>query len=387
MQSIADLELHGRAHSAAQDGDFAARRADTDQTGAREKSAIAQDEAVSSILVIRLGSIGDFVVALPCLHHLRARYPRARITLLTNWPVDSRAAPAAAILDGSGLVDGYLRYTAGTRNPRELARVFRDVRSVHADLLVYLVDRPSALPVWRDYLFFRLGGIRQLVGFPFAADLRLPRSLRSNGGGREPEAQRLARCLAPIGAVDCERAESWDLVLSDVEKDMAARFLGTLTPVAGPGLRLIGLSVGTKQPQKDWGDTNWRAVLARLRRPDVGLVLIGSREDRERSEGIARDWSGPVLNACGSLAPRVSAAVLRHLDLLMCHDSGPMHLAAAVGTTCVAVFAANDLPGRWDPFGGGHMVLRPTAAPGGIQTISPAQVVAAVAHVLERSRR
>ncbi len=63
------------------------------------------------------------------------------------------------------------------------------------------------------------------------------------------------------------------------------------------------------------------------------------------------------MNVCGELTPRESAAVFARARVYLGHDSGPMHLAAAVGTTCVAVFSARGKPRRWFPYGRGHRVV------------------------------
>jgi ADP-heptose:LPS heptosyltransferase len=68
-------------------------------------------------------------------------------------------------------------------------------------------------------------------------------------------------------------------------------------------------------------------------------------------------WRGPKLNLCGVLSARVSAAVLARASVFIGHDSGPMHLAAVVGTPCVAIFSARELPGKWFPLGRNHEVL------------------------------
>ena len=63
------------------------------------------------------------------------------------------------------------------------------------------------------------------------------------------------------------------------------------------------------------------------------------------------------MNLCGETSARVSAAVLERARLFVGHDSGPMHLAAAVGTPCVAVFSSRHLPGVWFPWGSRNRVI------------------------------
>jgi ADP-heptose:LPS heptosyltransferase len=110
---------------------------------------------------------------------------------------------------------------------------------------------------------------------------------------------------------------------------------------------------------KDWGQENWRELLARLHRayPERGLALVGAREDVEVSEYAAQEWTGAKVNLCGRLSPRETAAVLGHADVFLGPDSGPMHLAASVGVPCVIAFSAHGLPGVWYPAGEQHQIV------------------------------
>jgi ADP-heptose:LPS heptosyltransferase len=132
----------------------------------------------------------------------------------------------------------------------------------------------------------------------------------------------------------------------------------------GPtGLEIFAVSVGTKVQSKDWGRDNWRELLTRLARsfPGRALLLAGSAEESDASDFAAADWQrsggGPVVNLCGRLTPRESAAAFARARLFIGHDSGPMHLAAAVGTPCVAIFAARNIPRQWFPYGPAHRIL------------------------------
>jgi ADP-heptose:LPS heptosyltransferase len=134
------------------------------------------------------------------------------------------------------------------------------------------------------------------------------------------------------------------------------------------GRPAIAVSVGTKLQANDWGRDNWRALLARLAEmyPSYALVLVGAAEEREASEFAAQGWRevdaarkkpGPVVNFCGALTPRQSAAVLARAAIFLGHDSGPVHLAAAVQTPCVAIYSARNKPRIWFPYGAKHRVV------------------------------
>jgi len=309
------------------------------------------------VLIYRMGSLGDTLIALPALHLVARAFPDAERRMLTNFPVNVKAPPVAAILENSGLIHGYFRYAVGTRSPRELLSLWWQLVRWRPQVLIYLGPVRGVEAARRDAKFFRLCGIQRMVGVPDTEDMQQNRWQESEQA-LEPEGARLARNLAELGDARLDDPASWDLHLTPAEHARAAQ---ALAPVAGRSI--IAVSVGTKVQSKDWGRENWRALLARLAAlyPDHGLALSGAPEESEASEFAADGWrgvsSGPVVNLCGLLTPRESAAAFAQARVFVGHDSGPMHLAAAVQTPCVAIFAARNKPRVWFPYGKQHRVL------------------------------
>ena len=310
-------------------------------------------KAVRRILIYRLGSLGDTVVALPALRLVAKAFPDAERWVLTNFTVNAKAAPMAAVLDGTGLVHGYLGYPLGLRDVAGLLRLRRDLRRLRPDALVYLAAPRGRTRVWRDALFFRACGIDRLIGVPYGLEQQRPRRL--DGGLYEHAGARLARCLRSLGDASLDAPDAFDLALSEAEHQAAVRALGPLAD----GRPLLMASIGAKVDVKDWEDGNWSALLARLgaRLPEWGLAMLGAADERARSDALAANWPGNRANLCGRLTVRESAAALTRARIYLGHDSGPMHLAAAVGTPCVAVFSSRNLPGEWFPYGDRHRVL------------------------------
>jgi len=305
------------------------------------------------------------VVALPCLHLIARRFPEAERRMLTNFPVHAKAPPAAAVLGESGLVHGYMRYTVGTRRVGELLRVMREVRQFRPDLLVFLRDLRPWRVTRRDLMFFRMCGVRRVVGAP--GELEMERGLDLVTGLHESEAHRLARLVGVLGDARLSDPQSWSLKLTYAERRAATDSLRGLA-----GRPLIVCGPATKMQAKDWGEENWRALLGRLGRayPQHGLALVGAREDAEISEVAAQEWKGAKTNLCGRLSPRETAAVLEHAQVFLGPDSGPMHLAASVGVPCVIAFSARGLPGIWYPAGSQHEIVyhQPECAGCGLET-------------------
>ena len=332
-----------------------------------------------NLLIFRIGSIGDTVVALPCFHAIARRFPHYRRVLLTNAVDSARASSVEAVLEGMGLIHEAVYFPVGHGKLRYSVGLARELRRLKANELVYLAPRPTGLPVYRDLLFFRAVGIRTILGAPLTARVRECR-VDPATGELEYEAVRLARSLGPEIPVDLS-AHNWDLQLSAAEHAVAAERLSPL-PEWRP---IIALAPGAKIQRKDWGEANW-ATLAELlwqRAPDASLVMVGAQDERSLTERLAAHWPGTCVNVCGELTPRESAALLRRCDLLVCHDSGPMHLAASQDTPCVALFGTFNQPRQWFPYGDRHRVIHEAH---GVDAIRPDHVADVVQSLLDELR-
>lgn len=326
------------------------------------------DRKVRRVLIYRLGSLGDMVIALPALHLVARAFPDAERRMLTNVPVHAKAPAAAAVLENTGLVQGYLRYAVGMRSVGEIARLWWEIVRFRPQAVVYLAASRGVAAAQRDVRFFRLCGVRRVIGAPLTEAMQgnyfgaEPATVEAKDllfkGQLEPEAARLARNIAELGDAALDGARSWSLHLTEAEHGRAAEAIGAAA-LQGP---LIAVSVGTKVQAKDWGRENWQALLTRVASEMAGhgLLLLGAPDESESSEFAAAHWmeagGGPVVNLCGQLTPRESAAAIARAEIFLGHDSGPMHLAASVGTPVAAVFAARNIPRQWFPFGAKNAV-------------------------------
>jgi ADP-heptose:LPS heptosyltransferase len=117
----------------------------------------------------------------------------------------------------------------------------------------------------------------------------------------------------------------------------------------------------TSQHRKQWPLERVRALLGRLSgMVTARLVVIGGPEEQRRAEPLLRGMESSVVNVVGRCSLPALAACLRRARVVITNDSGPMHLAAAVGTPVVALFGTADAgshPRRWGPWGSGHTVI------------------------------
>jgi ADP-heptose:LPS heptosyltransferase len=331
-----------------------------------------------NVLIFRIGSIGDTIVALPCFHLIARKFAKMRRVLVTNISETEKAAPVESVLGDSGLIDDVIYFPSARRRLRDIWELRSKLSTMKFKILIYIADR-SRIDTLRDALFFRTCGISEIFGASLNRE-NLPRTDAASGEV-EPEAERLVRCLAALGPIDLHDPAMWDLRLSASEVREADAALAPL------GSRpFIAVNLGGKVSRKDWGDRNWRGLF-RLMSDDYqefALVFFGSRDEHERSSRISADWPGQSLNLCGRLSPRETAAAMRHARLFIGHDSGPMHLAAAVGVRCICMFGDFNKPRAWHPYGAQHHIVHNL---NGVQAVQPGQIYAAVVSVTSAGER
>ena len=334
--------------------------------------------AQGNVLIFRIGSIGDTIVALPCFHLIARKFARMRRVLVTNISEVEKAAPVESVLGDGGLIDDVIYFPSARRRMRDIWELRSKLATTKSKTLIYIADR-SRSAILRDTLFFRACGIGEIFGASLNRE-NLPR-IDAATGEVEPEAERLVRCLAALGPIDLNDPAMWDLRLSASEvreSDAALAPLGSRP--------FIAVNLGGKVLSKDWGDHNWRALF-RLMSDDyqeLALLFVGSRDERERSSRISANWPGQSLNLCGRLSPRETAAAIRRARLFIGHDSGPMHLAAAVGVRCVCMFGDFNKPRAWHPYGAQHHIVHNL---NGVRAVQPSQIYAAIVSVTSTGER
>ena len=307
---------------------------------------------INRILVVRLCCIGDILFTTPLLRALDANYPRARIGYLVSpWCRDLVAANPR--VDEVIEYDGY-----GTdRRLRSALTAVRRLRAGRYDLALILHRTPLA------HLLAWAGGVPWRVGFDWQGrgfSLTHPVPYRA----RAHEVDRVLDCLQPLGAA----ADGTDLELPGREEHAAGaeallhahgwrddqRPLVALFPGGGE-------NPGTVMPTKRWDPAGFREIIRRLeteyRRGAV--VFIGGRGDREVGDAVLSDWRPrlPVIRLEGQTDLLTTGAVLKHCDLFVGGDSGPLHMAAAAGVPTIALFGPTD-PDRLAPRGRAHAAVR-----------------------------
>ena len=293
--------------------------------------------------ILRVGSLGDHLIALPLYRRLRGLHARDRLVLVSNLPTAGNpklVGPSSVLPDG--LFDEYLNYPVGS-DWRSILRKVRLFRGAQLALLYYLMPMRTPRQLARDGLFFRFLGLR-VIGL--ASDVASgPLQYLESSGRYEHESARLARGIQALQDGLLNSPESRSMGITDSELNEARSLLGANSTVT------VTINIGGKFEVKDWGVENWSELIRRLASVEnIGrLVFIGSADEADYSERLRLLWPRRSENFCGKISPRLSAAVLGQTQLFVGHDSGPMHMAAAVNVPIVAIFCSRDPKGQWFP--------------------------------------
>ncbi len=310
---------------------------------------------MSNILVFRIGNLGDILVALPAFWLIRRLHPQDRIILLTDEGGNRTAKVPFSLLQGTGLFDEFMTYRKMTAF--SLLQLLVRCRSRRFATVYYLPPSArSRSQIWRDRLFFRICGIRNLYGFHWQEN---PYPRRPDGTLEVVcrEADYLLSLLEKDGfTVFPEERQCMELSITDGERHTVS---GWVEREKIPGHRpWVAFAPGSNMPAKCWPLERFIDVGRQLiREYNIYPIIFGGGEDAEKGDALIKAF-GIGSNAAGILSVRESAECIRRCAFYVGNDTGTMHLAAAVGTRCIAIFSSRENPGRWDPHGSGHIVLR-----------------------------
>ncbi|MGB2716958.1 MAG: glycosyltransferase family 9 protein [Vicinamibacterales bacterium] len=297
------------------------------------------------ILLMRIERIGDLLMALEAITDVVFAAPDASIDLVVgSW--NERLAKAIPGIHRVETLDAawLARDGQGLGLPRLLSRA-RAWRSRQYDLAI------NFEPDIRTQILVARSGAARIAGFS------------SGGGGPlldvavdfDPSARTSdnARRLVAAALAVPARPQPARLDIPAGARERARELLrGCRSP-------LVGVHASGGREIKQWPPERFADVAVRLAHErGATIVLTGSAADKPLIDVVrARLASVPTVDVSGGVDLLTLSAVLESLDVFVTGDTGPMHLAAAVGTPVVAVFGPSD-PARYAPLGDRHRIVR-----------------------------
>jgi len=299
------------------------------------------------ILLLRLERIGDLLMALPAIADVRAFAPDAEIDLVVGSWNAALAESISAVTRIEPLDAGWLARDPGGAGMPALLRHARTWRARRYDLAV------NFEPDIRSNLLLAAAGAAWTAGY------------RSGGGGSlldlaldfEPRLHTTDNARRLVSEIFGRRPSDGAKTLLRLP-DHAQRGAAARLAAVGSG-PIVAIHTSGGRAIKQWEPSRFAAVAATLANAhNARILLTGSAADRPLTDvvraAVPPDRLIDVVDNADLLA---LAALLERVDLLITGDTGPMHLAAAVGTPVVAVFGPSD-PVRYAPRGASDRVVR-----------------------------
>ena len=296
-------------------------------------------EPVRRILLIKPSSLGDIVHAMPTLFALRERFPDAEVT----WLVKRQWVSLVEVITG---VDHVCAVEQGLMG--WLGRV-PDLRAAGFDLVVDLqgLFRSGAM-AWLTGCSRRVGFANAREGSPFFYTQRVAVPTGSMHA--------VDRYLLVTEALGAARPKEPRFEFIDRAEDrQAVETLLTAAGLAGV-LPWVAMNVSARWETKRWPPQHFAEAADQLAEAGIPIVFMGGPAERPETRAVMARMRTKAVDLTGQTPVGLLPSLLRRAAVLVTNDSGPMHIAAAVGTPVVVLFGPTD-PVRTGPYGRGHVVL------------------------------
>lgn len=295
-----------------------------------------------NILIIRTDRLGDVVLTTPAIKALRGAYPDSRISILvaplTVDLVDGNLCLDEILIDDrSGEHKGFFGFLKLVQMLRK--KKFDCVFVFHTKKRTNIACFMSGIPV-------RIGYKNNKFGFLLNRPIVDARHM-----GKKHEAQYCLDVLKIIGV------DSGNLNIDLPVREDALRWVGRIREeyaITGE-IRLIAIHPGASDPSKRWPEIRFAELIDTLSvQYDAKIILIGASNVEAVAKEIISLTENEIINLVGKTTVGQLAGLLSCCDILVSNDSGPVHVAAGVGTPVVSIFTRNQPginPQRWCPLG------------------------------------
>ncbi|MCC6125538.1 MAG: glycosyltransferase family 9 protein [Pirellulales bacterium] len=291
-------------------------------------------------MIVRLSAVGDVIQAAPIACALREQYPKAFIA----WAVAGRTA---SLLEGHKAIDRIIQLPRDwLKSPRGVWRLRRQLHELRFEIAI------EAQGLMKAALLAWLSGAKRRIGFgkPWGRELTPWLNTETVDTPNMHAVERNLALLRPLGIESPNVA--FDLPEREEDRQAAERIIQSSFP------QFAIINPGAGWPSKLWPTVRFAAVAKYLGESwSLPTLVVWAGEDENRmAEEIAAGSGGN-----GRVAPNTSLAELaslsRRAKLFIGSDTGPLHLAAAVGTPCVGLY------GPWPakihgPYGKQHIALQ-----------------------------
>lgn len=307
-----------------------------------------RENSFKKILITRTDRIGDVLLSTPAIKALRKSFPQSHIAVMVR-------PYARDIVLGNPYLDEVIIYDK-YRAQRSFWRSIKfgwDLKKRKFDLALILH------PTNRQHLVSFLAGIKKRVGFNLKSSFLLTDKIEHKK--QEGQRHELEYTLDVVRSLGIE-PEDKDLFMP-IRKDSEV-YIEELLAREAAGLaseKMIALHPGASCPSKIWPTERFAQVADKLAGEfKVRVVVVAGPDDVDKGKNLISLMRCGCIDACGKTTVSQLASLLRRCCLFISNDSGPVHIATAVGVPVIAVFGRGQpglSPRRWGPTGKNDIVL------------------------------
>ncbi len=287
------------------------------------------------IAVLRAIMLGDFIISLPALYSLRRKYPKAEITLLArNWNVNfakNRNLPfdrVIAIPESKGINDppGFIE------NKKELETFFTAMQKEQFDIAIQLHGGGR-----NSNPFVQKLGAKLTIGTRTPDALKLDKWIPYIF--YQHEVHRYLEVMSLIGVNPSMIEPKLDVMPLDLKE--AHTVIDTKS-------KYIVIHPGASDPRRHWGAENFAYIADKLAQKGYTVVVTGIESEKKIVDAVISNMQEEAINLCGKLSLSGLIGVLSKAQVLIANDTGPIHVARAIGTPTVGIYWFYNLV-NWGP--------------------------------------
>ncbi|MCX6136132.1 MAG: glycosyltransferase family 9 protein [Ignavibacteriales bacterium] len=289
-----------------------------------------------NILVIRTDRIGDVMLTLPLLPALKDCFPEARLTMMIR-------PYTRGLVDGHSCVDGVIEYSTIDSFGKFLEFV-RQLREKEFDAAIM----PYARPLIAIALFAAGIPVRIGTGYRWYSLFFNRRVFEHRKDAARHEVEYNLNLLKPLGILPTLPGRMELAVPAEAERSVRQKL-----EAASVKRRFIVLHPGSGGSARDWKPQNFAAladmIAAKL---SFGVVLTGGPGEESIVQSVARKTVLPPASFVGDLSLKELAALIKDSACFISNSTGPLHMAAALGTPVIAMYPPIKAcsPVRWGPY-------------------------------------
>ncbi len=288
-----------------------------------------QSSNPTKILIHRIGTFGDSIVALPAIASIKKAFPNAKIDFVTTHATTINLS--TIIQDG--VFDEIYLISKKNRSTE-----LKKLKQNNYDLFIDIPQKYGLYKSVRNMFLARFYlGIRSGFGWDMG----------------------ITKVFAKTQMLFSPPQREVDRFLTTLEKNRVVPHMEfplritkpTPTDINTDNLdmqKTIAFCIGTNVPANEWNTANWSALAKLLTLEDYTIVLIGGKQEREKAIKIASVHTN-IIDFCGKLSISESAYMLSKCAVSVCHDTGAMHLSYAVGIYTIAIMSTRQPYSKWAP--------------------------------------